>query len=109
MNLADAFVNNLCVVADEMLSNIVKYGYAEYVDDIFIRLLFNIDKNEFVLTLIDRGVKFNPFEVDNKPVSGDVTQIREGGLGILIVKRLMTEYAYDYINRKNIVILKKKF
>ena len=109
MNLADAFVNNLCVVADEMLSNIVKYGYAEYVDDIFIRLLFNVDKNEFVLTLIDRGVKFNPFEVNNKPVSGDVSQIREGGLGILIVKRLMTEYAYDYINRKNIVILKKKF
>lgn len=109
MNLGDAFANNLCVVADEMLSNIVKYGYAEHVDDIFLRLLYNVDQNEFVMTLIDRGIKFNPFDVDNKPVGGDVSQIQEGGLGILIVKRLMTEYAYDYINGKNIVTLKKKF
>ena len=109
MKLEEMFINNLSVVADEMLSNIIKYGYANYTDDIFIRLLFNVDKNEFVITLIDRAVKFNPFEVNNQPVGGDVSQIREGGLGILIVKKLMSEYAYDYINGKNIVTLKKKF
>lgn len=109
MKLEEMFINNLSVVADEMLSNIIKYGYADYTDDIFIRLLFNVDKNEFVITIIDRAIKFNPFEVNNKPVGGDVSQIREGGLGILIVKKLMSEYAYDYINGKNIVTLKKRF
>ena len=109
MNLQEMFINNLNVVADEMLSNVVKYGYADYVDEIFIRLLFNTDKNEFVLTIIDRGIPFDPFQVNNKPIEGDISQIREGGLGTLIVKKLMTEYAYDYINHKNIVILKKKF
>ena len=103
------FVNNLSVVADEMLSNIVKYGYKDRVDVIFIRLLFNNNKSEFVLTIIDKADMFNPFEVDNKPLEGDVSNRREGGLGILIVKRLMSEYAYDYINHKNIVTLKKKF
>ena len=109
MKLQEMFINNLSVVADEMLSNIIKYGYADYTGEIFIRLLYNMDKNEFVLTIIDRGIQFNPFAVDNKPIDGSATQIREGGLGILIVKRLMSEYAYDYINHKNIVILKKKF
>ena len=111
MHLEEMFINNLNVVADEMLSNIVKYGYADYTDDIFIRLLYNQDKNEFVLTIIDRGVQFNPFSVNNKPLSGDqdVSRMKEGGLGILIVKKLMSEYAYDYINKKNIVTLKKKF
>lgn len=109
MKIEQGFVNNLCVVADEMLSNIVKYGYADFVDNIFIRLLFNVDRNEFVMTIIDRAEEFDPFSVDNKPLEGDIKKRKEGGLGILIVKKLMSEYAYDYINHKNIVTLKKKF
>ena len=109
MNINEGFINNLCVVADEMLSNIVKYGYADFVDDIFIRLLYNQDQNEFVMTIIDRAERFDPFTVDNKPLDGNYAKRAEGGLGILIVKKLMSEYAYDYINHKNIVTLKKKF
>ena len=109
MNINEGFINNLCVVADEMLSNIVKYGYADFVDDIFIRLLYNQDQNEFVMTIIDRAERFDPFTVDNKPLDGNYAKRKEGGLGILIVKKLMSEYAYDYINHKNIVTLKKKF
>ena len=109
MNIETGFINNLCVVADEMLSNIIKYGYAEFTDDIFIRLLYNVDQNEFVMTIIDRAEKFDPFAVDNKPLEGNISKRKEGGLGILIVKKLMSEYAYDYINHKNIVTLKKKF
>ena len=105
-----SFINNLMVVGDEMLSNIVKYGYAEQDGTIFIRLLYNLDKKEFILTLIDTGREFNPFEVDNKPIEEtDANMVTEGGLGILIVKRMMTEYAYDRIYNKNIVILKKRF
>ena len=109
MKIEKGFTNNLCVVADEMLSNIIKYGYAEFTDDIFIRLLYNVDQNEFVMTIIDRAEKFDPFSVDNKPLEGNISKRKEGGLGILIVKKLMSEYAYDYINHKNIVTLKKKF
>ena len=108
--LEASFINNLMVVGDEMLSNIIKYGYAEEDGTVFIRLLYNLDKKEFVLTLIDTGKEFNPFDVDNKPVDGkDVSLIKEGGLGILIVKNMMSEYAYDRIYNKNIVILKKRF
>ena len=109
MKIEESFTNNLCVVADEMLSNIIKYGYAEFTDDIFIRLLYNVDQNELVMTIIDRAEKFDPFSVDNKPLEGNISKRKEGGLGILIVKKLMSEYAYDYINHKNIVTLKKKF
>ena len=102
-------ISNAMVVADELLSNVIKYGYKDYDGDIFIRILFNVDKKEAVFTIIDNGIEFNPFEVDNKPVSGDVSKIAIGGLGILIVKNLATEYAYDRINNKNITIIKKKF
>ena len=103
------FKNNLLVVADELYSNIVKYGYQNNGGVVFTRLLFNKDKNEFVITLIDRAPAFNPLNVNNNPLEGDVEDQRIGGLGILIVKKIMTEYAYDYINKKNILVLRKKF
>lgn len=103
------FVNNLCVVCDEITSNIVNYGYENKGGDIFMRQLYNKDKKEYVLTVIDRAPAFNPLEVDNPMVSGDAENQRIGGLGILIVKKIMTEYAYDWINNKNILVLKKRF
>ena len=61
------------------------------------------------MTLIDKATPFNPLDVDNKPVSGNADDLKVGGLGILIVKTIMTECAYDRINNKNILVLKKKF
>ncbi len=106
--LDQEFKNNLLVVADELYSNIVKYGYKNNGGEIFSRLLFNKDKNEFAMTIIDRAPAFNPLEVNNAPVEGEVDKVQIGGLGILIVKKIMTQCAYDRINNKNILVLKKK-
>ena len=103
------FRNNLLVVADELFSNIVKYGYENNGGEVFTRVLYNKDKKEFVITIIDRAPAFNPLDVNNDPINGDVQDQRIGGLGILIVKKIMTEYAYDRINNKNILVLRKKF
>ena len=103
------FKSNLLVVGDELFSNIVKYGYENKGGELFIRLLFNHDKKEFILTVIDKAKEFNQLEVNNSVVSEDASTQRVGGLGILIVKKIMSEYAYDRINGKNILVLRKKF
>ena len=108
-NIDASFKNNLLVVADELYSNIVKYGYENKGGVVFTRLLFNKDKKELVITIIDKAPAFNPLEVNNDPLKGDAEGQRVGGLGILIVKKIMSEYAYDHINNKNILVLRKKF
>lgn len=108
-NFDKSFVNQLLVVGDELLSNIVKYGYKDKTENIYLRLLYNLEKHVLIVTIIDTGSEFNPFLVNNKPLEGDVSHKEEGGLGILIVKQIMTNYLYDRINGKNIVILKKQF
>ena len=105
----DSFSSNLQVVSDELFSNIVKYGYENKGGELFVRLLFNEDKKEFVLTVIDKAPAFNQLEVHNHEVNGDASHQKIGGLGILIVKKIMSEYAYDRINCKNILVLRKKF
>ena len=106
--LLNSIKNNLIVVGDELISNIVKYGYKDKKGQVFLRLLFNVTKNEFTMTIIDTGEQFNQFDVNNAPIEGDITDRPVGGLGILIVKKIMTEYAYDRVNDKNIITLKKK-
>ena len=103
------FTNNLLIVGDEICSNIVKFAYEHDDGDIFIRLLYNINAKEFICTIIDKGVEFNPFDAETKPLEGDISNRPVGGLGILIVKQLMSESFYDRINGKNIINLKKKF
>ena len=105
----DDFQSNLLVVGDELVSNIVKYGYENKGGEIFIRLLYNIDQKEFILTVIDKAPAFNQLEVNNSIVNEDVKKQQVGGLGILIVKKIMSQYAYDRINGKNILVLRKKF
>lgn len=108
-DIPQEFKTNLLVVGDELVSNIIKYGYENKGGDVFIRLLYNIDKKELVLTVIDVAEAFNQLEVNNPKVSGDPSTQRIGGLGILIVKKIMSEYAYDRINGKNILVLRKRF
>ena len=108
-NLPIDFTRKILVVGDELISNIIKYGYKDNDKGrIFIRNLYNNDKKEYILTIIDNATPFNPFEVNNSPISGDLKDIKEGGLGILVVKSIMDDYFYEYINQKNIVVLKKR-
>ena len=105
----DEFKNQLLVVGDELVSNIINHGYENNGGPIFMRLLFNVDKKEFVLTLIDKAKEFNQLSVEDTPIEGDAKKQKIGGLGILIVKTIMNDSSYQRINDKNILILKKSF
>ena len=107
-NVPEDFKTKLLIVGDEILSNIIRHGYENKGGDIFIRLLFDKDKNELALTIIDHARAFNQLEV-NKPTYSEGKPLEEGGLGLVIVKKIMTECAYDRINDKNILVFKKKF
>lgn len=103
-----SFKNNLLVVGDELVSNIVNYAYQDEEGEVYIRILFNLDKRELIFTLIDKGIPFNPLEVNSNPLEGKAEDQRIGGLGILIVKNIMSESTYDRIYDKNIITLRKK-
>lgn len=103
------FTTKLVVVGDELFSNIVNHGYGNAGGSIFVRQLFDADDNAYILTIIDKAIAFNQLKVDNDLVGNDAKKQAIGGLGIIIVKKIMDEYAYDRINGKNILVLKKRF
>lgn len=108
-NFPEEFKNQLMVVGDELISNIINHGYENNGGPIFIRLLFNESKKEFVLTIIDRAPEFNQLTVEDSPIQGDAKKQKIGGLGILIVKNIMNDSSYQRVNGKNVLVLKKSF
>ena len=103
------FKKQLVIVGDELISNIIKHGYAGEPGTIFLRLLFQESSGEFVLTVIDHAKPFNQLSVVNPDVGTEQSLARVGGLGLHLVKTIMTECAYDRLNDKNILVLKKRF
>lgn len=106
--IPEEFKTQLLIVGDELISNIIKHGYENKGGEVFIRLLFDKDKKEFAFTIIDHAKQFNQLEVNN-PTYYEGKPLEEGGLGLVIVKKIMSECAYDRINDKNILVLKKRF
>lgn len=102
----DSIANQLQVVGDEIFSNIIKYGYEDKGGPIDIKLSFDENQNEFILIIIDKAKQFNQLSinVDNE----EAKILRYGGLGISIVKKIMSDCSYSYINGQNILTLKKK-
>ena len=100
----------LSVVMDELFSNIAKYAYPETANEasIYIRITYNKTKNTIYITFVDRGKRFNPLDVKEDKVAGDVMEMKEGGLGLFIVKNTMDSISYNRINHKNILLISKK-
>ena len=103
------FTNQLSIVGDELFSNIIHHGYEDQGGDIEVRLLYNEEDKEFVLTIEDEAKPFNQFSVENSPFTGEEKELKIGGLGLILVKKIMDECSYDRLNGKNSLVLKKHF
>ena len=98
----ESFTNKILIVGDELFSNIIKYGYEDNGGPITVKLSFNEEISEFILTIIDSAKEFNQLAVNN-----EINGLRIGGLGIFIVKQIMSDYSYKRENNQNILTLKK--
>lgn len=105
--LAAEVVGDMQVALDEILTNIVDYGYhdgAEHEIRIFLRVVDNV----FEATIEDDGMPFNPLSVAAPNTSAPLRERRIGGVGVHFVKNLMSEVRYDRIGDRNRLVLKKK-
>lgn len=100
----ESFTNKILIVGDELFSNIIKYGYEDNGGPIIVKLSFDEKIKELVLTIIDEAKEFNQLAVNN-----EINGLRIGGLGIFLVKQIMSECAYERKDNQNILTLKKRF
>ncbi len=99
-------IHKICIVIDELLSNIISYAYQdkkEHIVDINIKL--NGERLEIKIT--DDGFPFNPLAMLPPDTKLGLEERELGGLGIHLVKNIMDEYQYKRFKGKNIIVLVK--
>ena len=96
---------NVCL--DELLNNIVSYGYSDE-EEHEIELHFRLLDSELVVTIVDDGKPFNPFGNDPPDTALAVDERPIGGLGVHLVKNFMDEVHYERHGENNVVTLHKE-
>ena len=95
----------LCLAVDEIVTNIINYGYlrSKIVNGI-IDVIISSDNNLLTVVLEDSATPFNPFEIilpGEKELALPLEDRSVGGLGIMLAKENVDKFMYSYENGKN--------
>jgi len=107
MKVGAAIYNRMNIVLDELISNIIKYGYSDTKEHL-ISISFSVDKIFFSIKILYDGINFDPVNAEYKPLEKEVEDMHIGGQGIKIVKKLTDIFEYKRDGNKNYLTVKKK-
>ena len=90
------------LILEEILMNIVKYGYDDE-DTHEIEVEIEVEEGEVALTVIDDGKEFNPLTIPGPDRSKSVMDRLEEGLGLQFVRHMRNAMEYRREDNKNIL------
>jgi serine/threonine-protein kinase RsbW len=92
---------------DEVVSNIVLYGYEDSNDDPIV-IKMEVRGAELMASVEDSGREFDPLSLPTPDLSAPLDQREVGGLGIHLMRSLMDEVAYRRHDSKNLLTMRKR-
>ena len=98
--------HDVTLVTEEVLSNVVRHGYADGERDT-IRVLARCEDGRLHLAFEDGGQPFNPLEHEMPDLDLPLDEREIGGLGVLLVRELSESIHYERAagrNRLSLVI-----
>lgn len=101
-----ATTDKIAIATSEILANIDSYAYESGGE---IEIMTKCLDRRMIIVFRDNGKPFNPLLVKNPDVTLPLSQRKPGGLGIYIVKKLMSETDYTYQNGQNVLTIEMDF
>lgn len=95
------------LVVEELVMNIADYAYPDGYND-YLDVEIERDETYITLRFRDGGVPFNPLEQTPPDISLPMEERRIGGLGLLIVIKMMDAVTYEYTDGENVLTVKSK-
>ena len=106
--LQDQEVFGFKLSAEEILTNIIQYGYQDREPGL-IALSFERDQTKATMKIWDDGLHFPLDQVESPDVEAGWEERKLGGLGIYFVKELMDNVSYQREgDRTNLLVLEKE-
>ncbi len=99
-------IHKICIVIDELLSNIISYAYQDKKEHI-VEINIKLNEERLEIKITDDGFPFNPLAMLPPDTKLGLEERELGGLGIHLVKNIMDEYQYTRLKGENIIVLVK--
>jgi serine/threonine-protein kinase RsbW len=108
----DADVGSIELAIDEACTNIIKHAYRYdpngRIEIRTVTIRGNTHPNRFVIEILDSGIPFDAHQYTAPDMGEYFRKLRHGGLGIVLIRKLMDEVEYDiHPGRRNTIRLVK--
>ena len=105
--LSGSMQSSLELALEEAVVNVMKYAYPEGTTGLVnMEAIERPGELEFILS--DSGKPFNPLDVPEADVTLGVEDRKIGGLGIFLVRQIMTDVGYEWNQGRNVLSMKIK-
>jgi len=88
------------LVTEELVTNIIKYGYTDASEKL-IDFTLHPNKKSFRIIIVDDAKPFDPTVVKKKANADSLENLKIGGLGLIIVKKSCSRMRYKRHDGKN--------
>jgi serine/threonine-protein kinase RsbW len=92
---------------DEVVSNIVLYGYDDSNDDPIV-VKMEVRGSELMASVEDSGREFDPLSLPTPDLNAPLEERQVGGLGIHLMRSLMDGVEYRRHENRNLLSMRKR-
>ncbi len=92
------------IALEEALVNIINYAYRDRIGDVKVSCRVD-DESCFIIEIEDTGQPFDVLSVNQPDLSDNISERKVGGLGIHLIRNLMSDVQYVRKDDKNILQL----
>lgn len=97
-------IHKMELACEEALVNIISYAYPEKKGT--LEIICVKQGHRFEITIRDKGVPFNPIEVEVNPqLDKPIAERAVGGLGLFLIRKAIDEASYQRIEEENVLRL----
>lgn len=105
-HVSDIETNMMVLAVDEVCANIIIHGQPSNLDD-NVKITINVNEDRVCFEIVDRGAAFDILKY-SEPIIGDLIKMKQkGGVGIMLVKKIMDEIEFQPGTKQNILRLCK--
>lgn len=99
--------NNIELSAEEIFVNIVQYAYPSGEGTVVVERRVETAPPTLWLTFRDHGTPYDPLQHPTPDLEAKLEERPIGGLGIYLVRSLVDEVRYEYLDGQNVLTIKK--
>lgn len=100
-------VSAMTLALEEAVTNIIDYGF-DHDDPATIRIEVTCDGGGLSASIEDNGRAFDPLQAAPPDITAPLEEREVGGLGIILIRKLMDDVRYARKGSTNVLMLRKQ-